>query len=130
MLAVMLLKCLKSQGYFGKRVDFSEVQEDQLSEDEKFIGTLLVHFLEVYQFNAHEFEMAAKDKEEGAKSVFIGAGVYPTLAMFNHSCDPSVVRYYVEDVVCVQAIKNITKGDEINENYGPIFFHSPKEERQ
>uniref|UniRef100_A0A0K2TLD8 Protein-lysine N-methyltransferase SMYD4 n=1 Tax=Lepeophtheirus salmonis TaxID=72036 RepID=A0A0K2TLD8_LEPSM len=134
MLAVMLLKCLKSQGYFGgNKVDFSSIPEDILTEDEQYIGTLLVHFLEVYQFNAHEiaqFEMVAKDKEEGAKSVFIGAGVYPTLAMFNHSCDPSVVRYYVEDVVCVQAIKNIYKGDEINENYGPIFFHSPKAERQ
>ncbi len=34
--------------------------------------------------------------------MFIGAAVYPTLAMFNHSCDPSIVRFYVEDVVCVQ----------------------------
>ena len=85
-----------------------------LSDDEAFIGTLLFHFLEVLQFNAHEvaqFEMIARsvpdryqykedcltfclcrDKEEGAKSVFIGAAVYPTLAMFNHSCDPSIVR--------------------------------------
>ncbi len=37
--------------------------------------------------------MITKNKEEGATSVFIGAAVYPTLAMFNHSCDPSIVRY-------------------------------------
>ena len=55
--------------------------------------------------------------------------VYPTLALFNHSCDPCIVRYYVEDHVVVQAIKNIRKGDEICENYGPIFFHSDKEDR-
>ena len=29
-----------------------------------------------------------------------------------------------------QAIKNIFKGEEICENYGPIFFHSPKDDRQ
>ena len=39
---------------------------------------------------------------QGAESNFIGAGIYPTLAMFNHSCDPSIVRFYVEDVVAVQ----------------------------
>ena len=39
-------------------------------------------------------------------------------------------RYYVEDTVIVQTIKNIKKGEEICENYGPIFFHSPKADRQ
>ena len=51
----------------------------------------------------------SKTSQEGAKSVYIGAGVYPTLALFNHSCDPCIVRYYVEDYVVVQAIKNIRK---------------------
>ena len=60
----------------------------------------------------------------------LSPGIYPTLAMFNHSCDPSIVRFYVEDVVAVQAIKNIRKGEEICENYGPIFFHSNREDRQ
>jgi SET domain-containing protein len=74
--------------------------------------------------------MIAKNREEGAESMFIGAGIYPTLAMFNHSCDPSIVRFYIEDAVCVQSIKNIRKGEEICENYGPIFFHSNREDRQ
>jgi hypothetical protein len=74
--------------------------------------------------------MIARNKEEGSKSVYIGAACYPTLAMFNHSCDPSIIRFYIEDYVCVQTIKNIRKGEEICENYGPIFFHSPKEDRQ
>lgn len=145
LLTCMLLRCLKKLGYFGTEAaatmknpsELGEVGDfedtDVLSDDEAFIGTLLFHFLEVLQFNAHEvaqFEMLARDKEEGAKSVFIGAAVYPTLAMFNHSCDPSIVRFYVEDKVCVQAIKNISKGEEISENYGPIFFHSGREDRK
>ena len=39
-------------------------------------------------------------------------------------------RFYVQDTVCVQAIKNIQKGEEICENYGPIFFHSNRKDRQ
>lgn len=128
MLAVMLLRCMKKYGYFG----FDGVDDDVLTEDECYIGVLLVHFLEVNQFNAHEvaqFEMIARNREEGSKSVYIGAACYPTLAMFNHSCDPSIIRFYIEDYVCVQTIKNVRRGEEICENYGPIFFHSPKEDR-
>merc|ERR1719334_898910 len=127
MFSVFLLRCLQSQGYFP------DPPSESASQDEVLIGTILFHFLEVLQFNAHEvvqFEMQSKTSQEGAKSAFIGAGVYPTLALFNHSCDPSIVRYYVEDWVVVQAIKNIFKGEEICENYGPIFFHSPREDRQ
>ena len=39
-------------------------------------------------------------------------------------------RFYVEDKVCVQAIKNVSKGEEICENYGPIFFHSSIDDRK
>jgi len=128
LLAVMLMRCMKKYGYFG-----DDAKDEVLTEDECFVGTILSHFLEVNQFNAHEvaqFEMVARNKEEGSKSVYIGAACYPTLAMFNHSCDPSIIRFYIEDYVCVQTIKNIRKGEEICENYGPIFFHSPRDDRQ
>ena len=48
-----------------------------LPTNQLFIGHLLNHFLEVLQFNSHEvaqFEMIAKNREEGAESNFIGAG--------------------------------------------------------
>ena len=71
MFTVFLLRCLQSQGYFP------EPAQDQLTEDEVFIGTLLMHFMELLQFNAHEvaqFEQQSKTSQEGAKSVYIGAG--------------------------------------------------------
>ena len=51
--------------------------------------------------------MIARNTEEGSKSVFIGAAVYPTLAMCNHSCDPSIVRFYIESTVCVQVSRKM-----------------------
>ena len=71
MFTVFLLRCLQSQGYFP------EPPQEQLTEDEVFIGTLLMHFMELLQFNAHEvaqFEQPSKTSQEGAKSVYIGAG--------------------------------------------------------
>ena len=105
MFSVMLLRCLKKEGYFGDDRKDLDPDGDNLTEDECYIGVLLNHFLSVLQFNSHEvaqFEMIAKNREEGAVSTFIGAAVYPTLALFNHSCDPSIVRFYIEDNVCVQ----------------------------
>ena len=52
--SIFLLRCLQSQGYFPNPPG------DTLTEEETLIGTLLMHFLEVLQFNAHEvaqFEM-------------------------------------------------------------------------
>ena len=46
--------------------------------------------------------MIARNREEGSKSVYIGAACYPTLAMFNHSCDPSIIRYDYEACTKVQ----------------------------
>ena len=49
MLTVMLLRCMKKYGYFGP-----DAKDELLTEDECYVGTILNHFLEVNQFNAHE----------------------------------------------------------------------------
>ena len=89
--AIFLLRCLQSQGYFSGSAEGA----DQLTKDHLVIAKLLFHFLEVLQFNTHEvaqLEMRGRKFEEGAKSQLIGAAVYPTLALFNHSCEPSLTR--------------------------------------
>jgi tetratricopeptide (TPR) repeat protein len=49
MLTVMFLRCMKKYGYFGP-----EAQDEVLTDDECFVASILCHFLEVNQFNAHE----------------------------------------------------------------------------
>jgi hypothetical protein len=129
--AIVLLRCLDSQDYFEGSAESTKAEE--LSEDKLLIGRLIFHFLEVLQFNTHEvaqLEMRGRRFEEGAKSELIGAAVYPTLALFNHSCEPSLTRFFTEDTITVQSIKTIKKGEEIFENYGPLFFHSKRADRQ
>jgi SET and MYND domain-containing protein 4 len=83
------------------------------------------------QFNAHEVsELQYKGKNDAGTSVFIGGGLFPTVAYFNHSCDPGVVRYFNGNVMMVRALKQIPAGSMIAENYGPVFTQVPKEERQ
>lgn len=111
------------------------LQEGQffISNEEhfNFIGSLILRNLQILQFNAHEIsELQLKNSKDTGNSVFIGGALYPTLSLFNHSCDPGIVRYYKGNRVVARAVKNIKKGEIVAENYGPIFTQVAKEERQ
>ncbi len=96
-----------------------------------FIGSLILHNIQFLQFNAHEIsELQYKEKGKPGISAFIGGGLYPTLALFNHSCDPGVVRFYTGTTVNVRSIRKIPLGQVVAENYGPIFTQVPRDERR
>uniref|UniRef100_A0A146LER3 Protein-lysine N-methyltransferase SMYD4 n=1 Tax=Lygus hesperus TaxID=30085 RepID=A0A146LER3_LYGHE len=128
-MALFLHDCLKKSGYFNGNNELSG--EDHLKA-EVDVGGLILRHLQSLQFNAHEIsEMIFNSSDPKTwKSIFVGAGLFPTLALFNHSCEPSIVRYFEGSKVVVRAIKNIKKGEKIFENYGPIFTQTPKAERQ
>ena len=88
-IAVLLLCYLKKSNYFQIDANY-----ECIDDDETFIGELLLKNLQILQFNAHEiFELYTVDNDNfHGESVFIGGGLYPTLSLFNHSCDPGIVR--------------------------------------
>ncbi|XP_046986428.1 SET and MYND domain-containing protein 4-like [Schistocerca americana] len=131
-MAVLLLRCLKMTDYFecsGTSISEDKI-EGELTENEAFIGGLLLHHLELLQFNAHEISEIILNKDGTAKSVFLGGGLYPTLALFNHSCNPSIVRYFHGTSVAVRTVRTLHVGEMVSENYGPNFVQVHKEERQ
>ena len=74
MFVVMMLRCLKKLGYFGSEVkdrvnNLGENDEDVLTEDERYIGTLLSHFLELMQFNSHEVAQVKNVVSESLKTI-------------------------------------------------------------
>uniref|UniRef100_A0A1B6J8P5 Protein-lysine N-methyltransferase SMYD4 n=2 Tax=Homalodisca liturata TaxID=320908 RepID=A0A1B6J8P5_9HEMI len=130
LMAVFLLRCLQTTGYFQhQNENVIKTNEKTLTDDEKFIGGLILRHLQSLQFNSHEVsELVIKGKDK--KSVFIGGAVYPTLALFNHSCNPGIVRYHKGTEVVVRAIRPIKIGEVVAENYGPIFTQVERKERQ
>lgn len=76
-MAYFLTHCLRMADYLASAEDFD------------FVGSLVLRNLQLMQFNSHEIYELQKD---GAKTVFLGGGLYPTLALFNHSCNPGIVR--------------------------------------
>lgn len=84
LMAHFLTKCLLKSDYFG---------DNPKQEDIFKIEALALRSLQFSQFNAHEVAELHKSQKDGSeKTLFIGGALYPNLALFNHSCDPSVVR--------------------------------------
>ncbi|XP_052868961.1 SET and MYND domain-containing protein 4-like [Anopheles cruzii] len=99
--------------------------------DDGFIGFLLLHNLQIVNYSSHDVaEVQRKRPNEAGKSVAIGAALYPLLALFNHSCDPGIVRYFTGTTVHVRTIKNIAAGAIIAENYGPLYTTMARTERR
>lgn len=131
-MAVFLFKCLRAAKYFPQLV-IPYGEKGALTDDETFIGGLILRHLQLLQFNVHEVSeliIPQKATLNDGRGKYLGAAIFPTLALFNHSCDPSVVRYFDGNRVIVNAIKDMKKDEMVAENYGPIFTRAEREERQ
>lgn len=93
--------------------------------------TLLRHF-QSCSCNAYQItEQIVTDGDVGnATENELGGGVYPTISLCNHSCNPNVVRNSFGKTCIVRAIRPIKKGEEILDNYGPHFLSNNLDERQ
>ncbi|CAB3377928.1 Hypothetical predicted protein [Cloeon dipterum] len=119
LMAHFLLGGLSQGGYFGGKTFLGA----ELSGDQALIGGALLQALQIAQFNSHEVsELVSRDNDSDPKSLFIGGAVYTTLALLNHSCNPSVMRYHAPGgVVVVRAVRPLQPGDDVSENYGPLW---------
>lgn len=89
-MASFLVKFLDANNYFDSDIS------GRTEEDKNFIGGLILRNLQILQFNSHEvFDLLKSDKTGARQTVAIGAALYTTLALFNHSCNPSIVRLVI-----------------------------------
>ncbi|XP_055548537.1 SET and MYND domain-containing protein 4-like [Wyeomyia smithii] len=96
-----------------------------------YIGALVLHNMQIVTYNSHEIsELQRRKPRDSGFSACIGAGLYPTLVLFNHSCDPGITRYFVGNAVYVRTVKNIPAGSVLAENYGQLFVRSNRHERR
>lgn len=53
--------------------------------------------------------------------IYVGAALYNSAAYFNHSCYPDVIRYFVGTTIVLSTAHPLESGENISENYGPVF---------
>ncbi|XP_038216468.1 SET and MYND domain-containing protein 4-like [Zerene cesonia] len=125
-MAMFLTECLKKGGFFSK------LHKEAASQAESSVCELLLHNLQLLQFNAHEiYETVRGDHQfAGSKPVYIAVGIYPTGALFNHECYPAVARYFEGRKIVLRATRPLNPGDTVSENYGPHFLVRSLKERR
>uniref|UniRef100_A0A2H8U026 SET and MYND domain-containing protein 4 n=1 Tax=Melanaphis sacchari TaxID=742174 RepID=A0A2H8U026_9HEMI len=99
------------------------------------VGASLVHILTVLDLNCRKLNINAptisfhKDRQA---TLTIGLTLYPTICLFNHSCDPNIKRSgnLSDRIRVMKAIQPIPKGTQLCCSYGIIFIGHEKEARQ
>ena len=127
--AFFLVKFLIRIDFFGKE------SVKKIVDEVCFIGGLLLRHLQSISCNAHEISLLRLGEETNKAMATsyangIGAGIYAILSLFNHSCDPHVVRYFRGSKCQVRAIRSIKKDEEIFDNYGVVYAVNTVEERR
>ncbi|TRY78056.1 hypothetical protein TCAL_06487 [Tigriopus californicus] len=125
LVTLFLLRCLEHQGYFPPETP--PLSSESPSAAFAF-ARKLNHFMRIAYFNTHE--VTTTDKNDNVSPVTrIGRGIYPTLALINHSCFPNYRRICINNVTLGIAIRPIKRGDEIADTYCPTFASVDKEAR-
>ena len=128
--AIYLTKLLQLSGFFAE----DELKTQMDTRNNKTLVTvagLVMKLMQVVQLNARGIvELKFPSDFEDPKPRDIGMGMYPTVALINHSCEPSAVAVFHGDNLVVKAIRNILKGKEISIDYGMVFYRNVLTQRR
>nr|CAD7411112.1 unnamed protein product [Timema poppensis] len=127
-LAFYVLKCLEDESKFFT----SFIPSQSRPFDVKlFIGGVLLRHLQNTTYNAYtvfeSYRFGNTDKSMDYRE--IGAAVYATMSLMNHSCDPNVNRFNCNDTLILRVIQPIKKGEQVLASYGPHFYIQERDER-
>nr|XP_023020907.1 SET and MYND domain-containing protein DDB_G0284059-like isoform X2 [Leptinotarsa decemlineata] len=132
--AVYLLRILKKTDFFPFGTN-----DKVLRDEEVFIGRLILRHCQLMTCNVHDinqlrcsdYNFARTSAEERTQRMdSIGIGLFPTLALFNHACEPSIIRYNDKARMLVRTIKPIKAGEMIYDNYGVNYLFMKLQARQ
>ncbi|KRT85673.1 SET domain-containing protein, partial [Oryctes borbonicus] len=112
-------------------VQISSPLHAELVGDYRVFDELVMRHLQTGPTNFHEISEAEDGGDEkGFNPSEIGAGAYAFLSLFNHSCDPNVVRHCHGAQIVVRAIRMIHKDEQLFDNYGYHYAMMKKTDRK
>ncbi|XP_076450238.1 protein-lysine N-methyltransferase SMYD4-like [Babylonia areolata] len=118
---------------------FSGGGSSQLCEERVFaVGGALLRHVQQLVCNAHAITAlhGTRVSEEGLhlvetqSQVRIATAIYPTASLMNHSCDPTIISSFQKDLLVVKSVKDVDRGGEIFNCYGPHCKRMRRGERQ
>ena len=117
-------------------LDSSKINNSPAEESYKFVAYLLSRHIQQLVCNAHAITDIHNTETDSThvisqEQVRIATAIYPTTSLLNHSCEPSITNSFSKGgVLAVKLIKDVSKGDEIFNCYGPDYRRAGFRERQ
>lgn len=129
--AILLIQLLDEKTEFFKSVQYDQATDsgEEVQNFKYFAASIILLHQMNFPCNAHSLnfiklpnQYPTPDDIVQASATDFGAGAFALLSMINHSCEPNVVRIsLINGVNAVIALKKISAGDEILDNYGVHF---------
>ncbi|XP_031788702.1 SET and MYND domain-containing protein 4-like [Nasonia vitripennis] len=133
LMAAFLIQCLKQVDFFCDSKHHFDLHENR-QHNEIVVGTLLLRHLLLLQFNAYEIYDTISENIPNVYDTYnlryIGVGIYPTAARFNHECYSATFRYFIGKMMILRSSRLLEINNVIAENYGPIFTKKLRSDRQ
>ncbi|CAH1725534.1 SET and MYND domain-containing protein 4-like [Aphis gossypii] len=121
--------------YLQKKTDFFEKHPNLAMSS---VGNELLHHMTRLVCNGNAISThLMSDHESGSFTSIIdesqpriGTAIFPTSSLLNHSCDPNIFSSNILKYVVIKASRDINKGEEITNCYGPNFRRMRLVDRQ
>jgi len=122
--SIVFVRMLTAVGYFHHS---SQQGHQVLTGDQEMVAELMSVLVPVTNVNTHPVHDCLSDQQ----SKTVAAAVYPvSAALFNHSCDPSLVRATWADKLVLAAGRDIAVGEELTDMYTVHWTEYSTEERK
>ena len=128
-LAVFLLRIVQKTGFIDDKI--VQALKKGRHDVQRYIGGLLLRLVQIISCNGIEVS-----RLRGGTTLLkcnpqtLGLAVYPTLSLFNHSCNPNLELIFKDNRCFVRAITTAPRGQELCIDYGYLYYVTPREQRQ
>lgn len=133
LLSIYLLKILKHTPWFDqyKNIKGADLSEETETDLHIFVGSIILRFLQIVACNGVEImETHCGQNIQKAEQVTLGLGLYPTVSLVNHSCNPAMELIFYGDSCVVKAIRNLEDREELSIDYGFVYYLTERQQRE
>lgn len=105
---------------------------DPETQDIKKISKFIFKHATVVQLNSISIQRSKfyEDNNKLEDYEMVAAGYFPTVALTNHSCATNTAMFFKGATCFLITVRRILAGEEVTNNYGPLFSENDKKERK
>ncbi|XP_012153884.1 protein-lysine N-methyltransferase SMYD4 isoform X2 [Megachile rotundata] len=94
-----------------------------------YVSSLLLRYIHQLTVNAAGI-IHSNVIEDDVQINIVATGIYPSASMMNHSCNPNIIKIYMDQYLIVRAVEDIFPTEEIFNSYVATYRYKKTKARQ